>query len=141
MAKLTKQQQAEFDAMIADAERIAEERDIARALAWPNFPKPAPLRRPTPEESGERYIEGWATRTPWSTHDTPRVVKEWQSWDCYFSENPKGKTGYRGGARGGGPLYATEAEAWLAMYHDEAIRYGKQLARMLANAAKAEGRR
>ncbi len=122
MAALTKAQQAELD-------RLREEAEAAKALAWPNFPKPVPLKAP---EWGEPVIHGWAFNSY-----TRHVIEQWRSSSCQYSEDPEGKK-YASGSRTYSPIYATEQEAWLALYYELCLKYAGELAAVLRKAREEQ---
>lgn len=75
----------------------------------------------------------------WTSNDyAVSVSKKWREGNLYYDkEPPKGKwTG--GGHYNGGPLYATESEAYQALYHELANRYGQSMASVLRRAFPSE---
>lgn len=98
---------------------------MARALSWPNFPKPTPLAKPG---QGEPEIHGWEQNS--YAH---RVWERWSSGHSTYDEppDPSGKYKHRNGTQGMPRLYATERDAWLAMFHEVAEECAARLAKIL----------
>ena len=117
MAKLTKQQKLEL-------QQITEERDIARALSWPNFPKPIPISKPT--EWGKE-IQGWTINVHFLMVN--EEIQDMTSSYAFY-EGKRSKNG----RRNRGDLYATRREAYLALYHELCVIYGIELAKVLKKA-------
>jgi hypothetical protein len=122
MAKLTKSQQEELD-------RLQKDRDMARALSWPNFDPPPPMKKP---DDWNAVIEGWAFNV-----SACRVWKRWQKGSISYNEDPRTlKDEHLSGSRHCDPLYATEQEAYLALYHATCLEYAKNLAHILKKAVR-----
>lgn len=118
---LTKKEQAEF-------KQLREERDLARALSWPTFPKPLPL---PPAKEGE-VIAGWSINV-----FAARVEQQWCRANTNYTSDPrKDKThGWQsGGSQEQVTLYATEAEAYQALFHELAEKYAVELDKVLKRA-------
>ncbi len=119
MAKLTKQQELEL-------QKVTEERDIARALSWPNFPKPTPMNRPA---KWNEEIRGWAVNS------YTRQIRE-ESQDTLYSYRMEAGKRIVSGDQRRDPLYATKREAYLALYHEICLVYGIELAKVLKKAGE-----
>lgn len=113
---MNKSEQAEMKALRMEAE-------MAKALSWPNFPKPIPLESPS-HENGLEEVVGWEINTHSRT-----IQKIWNGRVSHYS-SPERRNGSQGHAR----LYATEREAWLALFHELANLYAFNLAEVLAKA-------
>jgi hypothetical protein len=102
-------------------EVLLRERNMARALSWPNFPEPTPLHRP-------EAIGG--TQAGWGYNDYTVTVRQlWRTCTAIY-DNAELKNG----SRSFQPLYATEAEAWQALYHSFSRKCADTLADILSKA-------
>lgn len=123
MSKLTKAQQEELDTLRRECE-------MAKALSWPNFPKPTPIPFPPYGDSLEKYSHGWACN-----RHSGRVYEAWNSY-CYgYTRNPSKPDPC--GSQTKETIYATESYAYLAMYHEMARDFAGKLADVLERAGKA----
>jgi hypothetical protein len=126
MAQLTKPQREEFD-------RLTAERDMARALRWPEYTKPQPMTRaeidlelkagntvqaPSDYRSGPRDVfVGWT----FSTYRDGQVYK--------IGSDGHGHTHLSGSwSQGGGLIYRHKVEAVAALRYEKTEEFAKALA-------------
>ena len=91
---------------------------MARALAWPNFPCPDQL----PPAAWDKVQHGW-TMNAYSAN----VSEVWRKGSIHYTQ-----ANLHGGSRGPCKMWATEAEAYQALYHALARQYGTVMAKVLA---------
>lgn len=124
MAKLTKAQQDELNTLRKEAE-------LAKALSWPNFPKPQPMKLP---EDWDEMQHGWACNA-----HAGKVREQWRNRHAHYSSKPDDENEYSTGSQGsGGDMYVTEREAWLALFHETARLYAEKLAIILKHATEEQ---
>lgn len=117
---MTKKEQAEF-------ERLRSDLALARAMRWPDYPKPASM---TAQEiaaakvpGGTRYGHPQMVAMGWFQNSYSRRVTLGCSDGVHHSTD-----GNTTGSQNAGIMYRDKADAWRAMRHELTEKYAKELA-------------
>lgn len=115
------------------AERERMKRDAENRKAWDYLVALDPLDAPVPlpKPKGSEPISGWAFNTG-SAYSSGHVELRWQTGSGEYSSNPRNSK-HPCGSRNRSDLYATEAEARLAMMYAYRDEVSEKAARMLRN--------
>ena len=116
---MTKKEREEF-------ERMREERDLARALRWPEYGEPAMVK--PPETSSSHHTSGWLFN-PHRSRDEYSESSVYQAWSgsVTHGDGPAPRPD-RSASQRGVHLYASRADALRALRLTLTLRFARILA-------------